>query len=223
VTARVIWTLASATWREKLSHPVLVVLYGVVCFSYTTMAVTGTHALEDPTLFLTVFVAAGTIGREVSSGVLPLLFTRPIVRTDYVIAKWLAVSLAAALLGAVTLLLQAALLARGGAGVAGGEIAAAVFQSASVAFGLASVLICFSVLVPGAGDIAVWLGLSLLAGALKSRLPARVHEEWQALLSPQLDWGASSFAIVSYLSTVTLFLCLAALAANRKELSYAAG
>ena len=58
----------------------------------------------------------------------------------------------------------------------------------------------------------------------------RVSEQWRAVLQPALGWSSTFqstpvawFALFSYLSTVTLCLCLAAVAANKKEISYASG
>ena len=107
---QVLWALVTVTWRERLSRPVVVALCGLLCAAQTAFAVSGSHDLEDPVLVLALILGAGSIGRDLSSGVLALLFARPIVRTTYVIAKWTAVSLAAGTLGCATLIVQAVLL-----------------------------------------------------------------------------------------------------------------
>jgi ABC-type transport system involved in multi-copper enzyme maturation permease subunit len=222
------WALVSATWREKLSRPIPLVLCLLLCAFTTGFAVSVTHNLEDPALILALLLGSGSVGRDVSSGVLGLLFTRPLRRSTYVLSKWLAVSSAAATLSTLTLLAQALLLARHGIGVPAPELWAAIFATLTAVLGLCSVLVFFSVLVPGVGDVALWAALSVSGLLARKVFPLRVTDEWQSLLRPTLGWTStfqstpiSWFSLFSYLSTVTLCLLLAVLAANRKELSYA--
>lgn len=224
----VLRALIVAAWRERLLRPLYGGLCLLFCFSQLSMA-RFSHELQDPTLLLTLLIGAGSVGKDVSSGVLPLLFTRPLVRSRYVLAKWLAVGSVVTILATLTLLGEALLLWRAGLGVPRAEVAAAVFQGATNAFGIASVLVLFSALVSGMTDVLLWIGLSTLPMIAQRYLSQRVSEEWRALLDPSLDWSATFgppigwFPLFSYLSTVTLCLALASLAINRKELSYASG
>jgi ABC-type transport system involved in multi-copper enzyme maturation permease subunit len=229
VSAAALWALVLVTWRERLSRPWFGTFCLAICGSYVVMAA-GQATLEDPVFILTLMIGGGSIGRDVSSGVLPLLFTRPLLRGRYVLAKWLALASAVAALSALTLLIQAAWLAHRGVGVPGVEVAATVFTGVSAAFGLTAVLLPLSVLVPGYSDVMVWLGLGLLPTLASRFIPQRITEEWRMFLQPQLEWGTTFgtapigwFRVLSYFSTVTLCLCLAVVAANRKELSYASG
>ena len=221
--------LVGVTWRERLLRPWFGVLLFVFCSSQVTMALS-MQDLQDPGFILVLVIGGGAIGKEVSSGVLPLLFTRPLVRGHYVLAKWFALASAIAIISTVTLLVQAAFLAHRGIGLPGREIAAAVFTSVSAAVGITAVLLPLSVLVPGYADVLFWMGLTFVPSLGRRYVPQRVAEEWRAFLHPSLDWGAifgtasvGWFRLFSYLSTVTLCLCLAVLVANRKELSYASG
>jgi ABC-type transport system involved in multi-copper enzyme maturation permease subunit len=228
VSFAVLRALVVASWRERLLRP----LFGGLCllFCFTEIsAARFSHELQDPTLLLTLLIGAGSVGKDVSSGVLPLLFTRPLVRSRYVLAKWLAVGSAVSILTTLTFLVQELFLSRAGFGVPRAEVAAAVFQSVTHAFGMSSVLVILSVLVSGMTDALLWIGLSTLPMLVQKYLSQRVAEEWQAFLDPSLDWSATFgppvdwFRLLSYLSTVTLCLALASLAINRKELSYASG
>jgi hypothetical protein len=228
VSFAVLRALVLATWREKFGRPV----FGVLCLvvaATDVMTARLTSELQDPVLILTLLIASGSVGKDVSSGVLPLLFTRPLKRSRYVLAKWLASASAIATLAAVTTLVEAAVLAHIGAGLPRAELAAAIFKSATTAFGLSAVLVLFSVLASGFTDVLIWIGLSSLPMLGQRFLSQRVVEEWQSFLHPSLDWGdlladaGAGFRLVSYLSTVTLCLGLAVLAVNRKELSYASG
>jgi ABC-type transport system involved in multi-copper enzyme maturation permease subunit len=229
VSWAVLRALVGVSWRERLLRPWFGVLLLVLCSTQVTMALS-MEDLQDPVFLLVLLIGGGAIGKEVSSGVLPLLFTRPLVRGHYVLAKWFALASAIAIISTATLLVQAAFLAHRGIGLPGREVAAAVFTSVSAAFGITAVLLPLSVLTPGYTDVLVWIGLSVLPGLGRKYIPQRVAEEWRAFLHPSLDWGAifgtasvGWFRLFSYLSTVALCLCLAVLAANRKELSYASG
>lgn len=218
------------TWREKLTRPVVLVVCGLVCVTESSLAVSVSRAVESPAPILTLLIAAGSVGRDLSSGVLALLFTRPLQRSAYVFAKWVAVSGAAMILSCVTLAVQAVLLAQQGNAVSGAEIWAAMFASATTSFGLSSVLVLFSVLIPGVGDVAAWGALMLLGFLSRRVVSPRFGEEWKAVLQPELAWNAgggtglsSWLPVISYLSTVTLCLYLAVVAVNRKEISYASG
>jgi ABC-type transport system involved in multi-copper enzyme maturation permease subunit len=220
------WALIVATWRERLLRPAVGILCLVFGATQVTMAEMSAE-LADPTFVFTLLIVAGSIGKDVTSGVLPLLFTRPVIRSRYVLAKWLSVGAAVAVLSGLTLVIEALFLARAGKALPVGEVAGAIFRSATAAFGGASVLVLLSVLVSGFSDALLWIGLGALPFLLHKYIPQRVSDEWHAFLNPELDWSATFgpsvawFPLFSYLSTVTLCLCLAALAANRKELSYA--
>ena len=224
-----VWALIRATWGEQLSRPLL----GVVCLIYGVSEVVGSlygHELNDPTLVLTMVLGAGSIGRDVTTGVLPLLFTRPLTRGTYVLAKWMAVSSLAAVAGTLAIAIQAALLWHRGAGLPAATIGAALFAATATALGIAAVLVFLSTLVSGFGDIGLWTVLRLLGLLAGKRMGPRFTEEWRSLVEPSLAWDTLSgwnagawFQLVSFLSTVTLFLCLAVVAANQKEVSYASG
>ena len=222
--------LVAVTWRERLLRPWFGVLLVVLCATQVTMALSMEN-LNDPGFLLVLLIGGGAIGKDVSSGVLPLMFTRPLVRGHYVLAKWFALASAIAILSVATLLVQAGFLAHRGMGLPGAEVAAAVFTSVSSAFGITAVLLPLSVVAAGYADVLIWIGLGVAADARAQPHPAaRGRGVASMFLNPSLDWGAMFgagsvgwFRLFSYLSTVTLCLGLAVLAANRKELSYASG
>ena len=224
-----LWALIAASWREKLSRPVVVVLCVLLCVAQSAFAVS-VKDLQDPVVVMVLVLGAGSVGRDASSGVLALVFTRPLVRATYVLAKWMATSVAAAALSWATLVAQTVLLRSRGIDVSAAELFGALFGSFTAGCGLASVLVLLSVLIRGAGDIALWVGLGLLGFLAQKALPLRISDEWRALLQPSLGWASTFgatpigwFALTSYLSTVTICLTLAVLAINRKQISYASG
>jgi len=54
---------------------------------------------------LTLILAAGIIGQDVSSGVLQLVLARPVTRREYVVSRWLSVSLMGGLLASAQVLI----------------------------------------------------------------------------------------------------------------------
>jgi hypothetical protein len=227
VSARVPWALVSAVWREKLAQPGLLVLFAFLAIGPVGVAIME-RELPDPTSFtstIALIMAAGSVGRDVSTGVLPLLFTRPLVRTTYLLAKWLGASIGATVLAAVSVGVQVLILARIGHSVPGAAIGAALFGCATTAFGTCAVLVTLSVLVNGYANVGLYIILSLVPSI--PRIPQRLAQEWRHVIGPSLAWDSAAgstmswLEVVTYLSTVTLLLAAAALILNRKELSYA--
>jgi ABC-type transport system involved in multi-copper enzyme maturation permease subunit len=229
VRGQALWALIVATWREKLSRPMIVVLCVLLCVAQSAFAIS-VRDLQDPVLIMVLILGAGSVGRDASSGVLALVFTRPLVRATYVLSKWIAISTAGAALSWLTLIAQAVLLRNRGIDISAAELFSALFGSLTSACGIGSVLVLLSVLIRGAGDIALWVGLGVLGFLAQKALPLRISDEWRALLQPSLGWASTFgatpigwFALISYLSSVTLCLTLAVLAINRKQISYASG
>ena len=181
--------------------------------------------------------AAGLIGQEVSSGVLTLVFARPIRRDHWVLGRWLgACALAAALIVLQVLVATLVAVSRGHApGLS--EVALKILDGVLASTGLCAVLLMFSSLVPGLGDLGLLLLGMILGGGLSAAgshyaLPwlARAGSELQACFDLKLDpapfFGLGTiswFAVFSYLSTIAICLVIAIYAVNRKELSYASG
>ncbi len=233
-------TLVTTFWRQRLTSP-LRLLLALMLFGFGLLPVllTGSLATLGKTTFgVFGFVfAAGLIGQEVSSGVLTLAFARPLRRAEYVFARWLAAGSLATAVCVLQVLVAAvvSLLRHGDVGAA--MMAAKMLEGALAVFGVSAVLVMFSALAPGLGDLGLYVLTFLGAGILSSvgfarQWPwlARAGAEVQRFLDASLDpspffsHGAIPwFELVSYLSTLTLCLVVAMWAMNRKELSYAAG
>ena len=220
-------TLLSACWRERFSRPLVVALLVVIAL-ITFVVVWSNQRLSDVSVLFALVLSAGLVGKDVSSGALALLFTRPIRRSEYLLSRWLAGGLSAAVLGLAVLLAQFLVLRGRGVEVSGVELLSTAGKGVTGAFGLAAVLVFFSTLVRGIGDIGLWFVANLLVIVCEPAGLRRLEQELHGLLVPQVDFGRalasepiSWFAIVSYASSVTLFLGLALLMINRKEVSYA--
>jgi ABC-type transport system involved in multi-copper enzyme maturation permease subunit len=194
----------------------------------------GLHLLQSGAV-LGMILGAGLIGQDVSSGVVQLLFARPVSRGAYVLSRWFAVGLCAAGATILQIALGGLVMALRGAPPGLGAIAGAALEQSLAAFGIVAVLTLLSSLLPGVGDILAWVLLNIAGGVLqmigglmRSPWMVRASEEWGRFLSPTLGLQAtfgggviSWFNLVSFLSTVSLCLALAIVILNRREFSYA--
>jgi ABC-type transport system involved in multi-copper enzyme maturation permease subunit len=220
-------TLLWACWRERFSRPLVIALLTIVA----VISFVSSHSdkeLSDFSVFFALVLGAGLVGRDVSSGALALLFTRPIKRSEYLLSRWMAAGLAASALGVAVLLVQFLILRVRGVAIGGSDLLFAAAEAICGDFGMATILVFLSTLVRGIGDLGLWLLGSLIATLSETLVNRRLGQELFRLVSPRLDWARalasqpiSWFEIVSYASSVTLFLALALVMINRKEISYA--
>jgi ABC-type transport system involved in multi-copper enzyme maturation permease subunit len=234
-------TLVVAFLRQRLTSPIRIVLllavFTLPLFIVALTPGTGLAPLGGAAQFALIF-AVGLIGQDYSSGVLQLLFARPVTRAEYVTSRWIAAAGAAALLGVAQIALGAVVLALRGHPVTLAQAGLVASNSALEAIGVTAVITLFSSLVSGITDLGIYVVAVFLAQmfqlfgrglkAVAFLLP--VGAELERFIGAKLDVmqfhdlaTVSWFAVASYLSTVTLCLALAILVVNRKELSYATG
>ena len=229
-------TLLTAFWRERFTSPVRLLLLFML-WSFSILIAFLKRPAELPaaewTIWLTLTLGAGIIGRDLSTGVLQLILARPVRRWEYVLSRWFALGTAVFGLAFLSWAIAAPFSVVGG-GTTINEALARILESYFIAYGLAAVITGFSALLPGFGDLALWLvGLMFsfgigAAGHFTNRAwAARLAHEIQATLIPTMpvdDMAANGFLlypIVVWVSTVTLSLLLGVYAMNRRELSYA--
>ena len=233
-------TLILAMIRQRLRSPIRMgLLFLLVVAPLGLMTFTPGPRLIDPssTFMLVLILGAGMIGSDVSSGVLQLLFARPVRRVDYVLSRWLATGILAAGLALIQLILSVLII--GGRHEPLPNLPNILFfagQHVSIAFGGAAVLAALSSVVPGFGDLALYFLLFMVSGLVQMlgsstrfKFFGPMGAEMLSTLVPSLDLaplfgGAPSwYDLVAYFSTLTLSLLLATIALNRRELSYASG
>jgi hypothetical protein len=226
----VIPTLFWAGVRERLRRPVVVVLLVVGSgFLLAAPLVTEDPDLQDPSWMMALLFGVGLIGRDVSSGTLALLFTRPIRRWQYTTTRWLAAAAPAAVLSVAHLTVQFVVLAQRGHGVPTAALLERMFEATTICLGLSAVLVALSSAAPGLADLGLWIALQLGVGLGQTLgLPQRATESLEALALPRLEWAivcaggtAGWFALASYASNLALLLAVAVWLINRKEISYA--
>jgi hypothetical protein len=229
-----IGALLAAGWRERLSRPIVVVLLVVGSAVMVGHLLVGNLSevredLAPPELIMALIFGAGLVGKDVSSGALALMFTRPIKRWQYVFTRWIGAGVAATTFSVLHLVLQFVVLFSRGQGVPARALGQASFEAATGAFGLTAVLLALSTLVTGLGDLVLWIGLTLLPEFIVHvGVPQRICEQIEQLAMPRLEWATAAgagtgswFGIASYASNVTLSLALAVWVINRKQISYA--
>lgn len=224
--------------RQRASSPMRVTMFGVLAL-FTVgacAAMRETSPLAGTASVLALFVGAGAIGQDVSSGVLQLTLSRPLTRREYVLSRWLASGLGATVLLALLWALAIAAIAARGGTFAPAAMAVAFAEGVAVVFGVSAVIVGLSALAPGLGDLAIWFVTTTGAGILQQVAPmlgrpwiGTVAHEVALTLSPVLPLGGlrgepvTWAPVAAYFSTVALSLAVAVWAMNRRELSYANG
>jgi len=189
---------------------------------------------EMSAVWLSLIFGAGLIGPDASGGVLELVLTRPVTRPQYVLARWLAAAGLASGAAAGQTAVVAAIMAGFGHAPAWAAIGSTVVPQLSVAVGLTAVLVAFSAMTSGFGDLRAWL-LCWILGAIVEFAGQARHVGWlrragdeiTKTMLPGIDADAlptllafPCTSLVGWLSTVTLALAVAMVVLNRRELSH---
>jgi hypothetical protein len=226
-----------AHWRQRAMSPMRMVFL-LMMFTFPLLPLFVAPSMGFTTLQdargLTLIFAVGMIGQDVSSGVLQLLFARPVRRADYVLSRWAAVGIAAAALAIAQLLAAWVILTLRGAAPDPAMVELAMAQRTVEVAQLAAVIALFSALINGIGDLGLWFLAQLAGGALAVVAQWRhwawlghVGDEIGHIVAPTINLAGITSGVAGIeplalaLSTTTLALVLAILLVNRKELSYA--
>jgi ABC-type transport system involved in multi-copper enzyme maturation permease subunit len=224
------------TLREHFSTTYIIIIFLLLPVSSIMMELfSKVPSFTNPnSLSLMAWIlGTGIDGSEIRSGVLQLVFVRPLTRSEYVWSKYFALlsivfsfSFAMWIATCISFLFLKS------------EF---IFQTAFTnladhlifAVGIAAVIVLFSCLLKGHGDIGLAVLLYLMVPVLSQTgryfsfdLLVRASVELERFLNPSFsvrmfESGIWWFAIFSYFSTITLCLTLAIILLNRKELSYA--
>lgn len=230
-----------ATFKERINNPGRMILLGLFALIGVIEAVQARNGGDAPGHILVVYLAlvlgSGLIGTDVSSGVLHLLFLRPVTRAEYVWSKWLAVSVGCAAVAITRLVFYVVILSLSHAAIDWDAVMQNGLDCLLIPFGVSAVLACFSALGEGYADLRIYLLMFLLGVVLQSLGGLRGEPGWEAVarqiyevLVPRVELSSAPGTtivllqtVVSYLSTVTAAMALAVVAVNRRELTYAAG
>lgn len=182
-------------------------------------------------------LATGSVSRDISSGALQMILSRPIRRTQYLFGRYVGILASYAIFlvatSLIALIVAGLLLPRAPRAVA--ELPASVLAAASGSAFLsgalqAAILLFFSTFLPGIADL---LGLLLLHLVLNlpqlSRAPAlrRAAETARENMLPAVPWesvlrgdGVLGAATGRWVFALIVYLALAAVVFSRRELPY---
>ncbi len=192
----------------------------------------GGQAADSSAGILAVILGTGIVGREISNGSLMAILARPVRRSEVVLTKWAALGTAATLLALAQILL-AYLIAATYSSSVGPPPAGLFLGLVTEGFGTAAVMVAFSTMTRGFGDLGIYFLVSIVS-VMAAVLGGIVHRpaftvagrELGYVIAPKVAlplhgvW-TGGYTAAAYLSTVTAALAVAVILLNRKELSYA--
>jgi ABC-type transport system involved in multi-copper enzyme maturation permease subunit len=181
-------------------------------------------------LGLTLYLCGGIIGRDLTSGSLALMLSRPLRRRDYVLTKWLAISTLTSAIALVQLGVQVSALLLRHHPVDAGQALANAADRVIFSFVFPSVLVLFSAIARGSWNAGLWL-IGVIVINILGLLPVHwlqaVIQRVEPFFLPHVNlWKTFHSTPISYYSlsllaaTMLLSLGLAVWRMNVRELSY---
>ncbi len=163
-------------WQYNPSFVPLMALGYLFLIGYSIISVTFVDAPIHEATFSSVFwtampcvalLGAGIIGQNILSGILSVLFARPIRRYSYVLTRWLALSVASSALCLILLAIEqiAAMAAFPGIMPDFNTLSQGVAR-VSMCFGLSATFIMFSAILPGTVDLCAWILLGFASNVI---------------------------------------------------------
>jgi hypothetical protein len=225
--------------RQKFGSAGLVVALAVLGFvQLLGLAARGAAAGFSVANWAILVIAAGSVSRDMSSGALQMILSRPIRRTHYLFGRYLGILLSYGLFllatSVLAFLFVHLIVLRTAHGAAADYSTAALAVGAGQAFlsGAlqAAILLLFSTFLPGIADL-----LGLLLVYLVLNLPQVSQVPWLRTagqragenMLPLVDWagvlrghGVLGAATGRWVFALTVYLALAAIVFSRRELPY---
>ncbi|WNG59884.1 hypothetical protein F0U59_38085 [Archangium gephyra] len=226
-----------STLVPPLAFVMVSLAWSVAMLLYTNFLLTPEMELPKEIFLIPLGVGLSSIGRDATEGLLPVLLTRPLRRSTYVLSQWAAMGTVASIWALLHLVLQWGLIV---AATPHGPMPLEVLYNAigrvSLCFGMAATLVCFSTRLPGWGHLALWGVLFFIAERVlpglgkdeSARYALTVRQYLLGVLMPELDirrtfaaTPVSWLRLTTYFSNVTLMLLLGIHIFNHREVSYA--
>jgi hypothetical protein len=173
-------------------------------------------------------LAAGSVSRDVSSGALQMILSRPIRRGEYLFGRYLGILASYAIFLAATSVLILALRVVGVA-VRADRIPVAAGEAFLTGAFQAAILLFFSTFLPGIADLLGLLLLYVVTHLPPGRLPwlADLSRGARENMLPTVPWqevlaghGILEAATGRWVFALTVYLALAAIVFSRRELPY---
>lgn len=233
------WRLVIGTLEEKISSPARLSAIAMFLAFPVIQAYVGR---ADPTawhliMYYVFSLGTGIIGADVSSGVLQLIFTRPISRSAYVLSRWLGLVAAVLAVYAFQIIVTSGIMLSRGHSFSDINYGEHLMEAVLLTMALSAVIICLSSILTGYGDLRAILLLWLLQIVCEMFRNSEQHAELFSVLGsqisgvliPSLDINLvlhgepyGWLLIVPYVAVLVASLVIAIFVMNRKELSYAA-
>jgi len=230
-------TLLVTFWKQR-AVSAFRMAFILIAFTFPLLFITAVPSSWEQMLKdasgITLVLAAGMIGQDVSSGVLHLLFARPVRRPEYVLSRWASVGIAASTIAILQLGCAWLILIARGFPPEPQTMPLLMAQRVFEVTQITAVMAMFSSLVNGIGDLGLWFVTSLTGGILQLAGQAkqwpwmdRVGKEVSRIVGPEVGLAALAqgtdgwTSLAATLSIAALALLAAVLLVNRKELSYA--
>lgn len=201
-------------WCSSAGIITLCGLYFMCLLGYSVCTIIFTEwQLVEPsfvnTFFMLPFIFAlgtGIIGKDISSGVLSTLFSRPLARTKYVIAKWVALSVATSAIAVLLALCEQSILSVTYFQLPDVNLFTTIAERISLCFGLSATMVGLSTLFAGNKNMVVWCvlfgGMWILL-QLAAALPTMYFGSYFSLA-----WMASFTPFMKAVAEFTTSLCL---------------
>ncbi|MCY1075939.1 hypothetical protein [Archangium lansingense] len=226
-----------STLGPPLAFVMVSLSWSIAMLLYTNFILTPELDLPEETFLLPLALGLAAIGRDASEGLLPVLLTRPLRRSTYVLSHWAALGTVGSVWALLHLLLQWGLIS---ASTPHPPLTLEVLYNAlsrvSLCFGMAATLVCFSTRLPAWGNVLLWGVLYFIAERVlpglgkdeSARFAFTVRQYLLGLLMPELDFRRTFAAtpiswlrLTTYFSNVSLLLLLGIHIFNQREVSYA--
>ena len=220
--------------RQKFGSPGLVAALAVLALVQTLGFAHGAGPSGFSVATWAIFVlAAGSVSRDIGSGALQMILSRPIRRTQYLFGRYAGILVAFALFLVFTSLVAFVVVSLAAPAMAGSvspaRLATLTYETLLSGAFTSAILLFFSTFLPGIVDL---LGLLMLYIVL--HLPGgygtvftRVSEVARENMVPEVSWsdafrgqGPALAAAGRWVFALTVYLALAAVVFSRRELPY---
>jgi ABC-type transport system involved in multi-copper enzyme maturation permease subunit len=226
--------------RQKLGSPGTLIALGLLAL-FAALPLNANQGFGPPATLAVLLLASGSISRDVSSGAIQMILSRPLRRSEYLFGRYTGTLLAylwflivavavAFILGRIILATPLPDAPAFSWSAAGRGAIEAFFAGAL----LAAIVVFFSTFLRGWGDVLALILVTILLGSMATvgqalQKPALVKASQIASqnLYPSLDWNHILLGkdIVTgptsqYFLALAVYLTLATLVFNRREFSY---
>lgn len=222
--------LILTTIKERLTSIIRLIMFlSILVVGTTSHFLIGTdYGSATDAIGFSLVLGAGIIGQDISSGVLQLLFVRPIKRTNYLLSKWIAISTLSFAVCFFQMIVFIGKLAIFHDDISSKAVADGLVERFVLCFTTSATLVLFSSLSSGMADVVIFSlsfviigGTSLLAKSYDLKVVLQTLGHLEFFLSPKITFDSSLVSILGCLSNLSLSLLLASWAINRREISYA--